>query len=492
MNDIVLPLYLALACIFVGITVAGRPGQETGAQPDVPASVQAGVRSGFLGLLAGLTAALACMCIALVPLIGRGLLPVSTLLLWVSFAATTLRVRSWRLPVSSGFALQTFGGLTLLAALMVTQFIFEPVQLNRVVFQFLASVGLLGWMMRELVLLDRQQPSAQLRLMRWSVLGMVLVLCVWSWALSGQDAGNRMLMISALFSEASLAFAMRLFLVAMVVLLFTGANGYSLERMAWSRARASAARQQAESRNQQLQGALLEKNEMLQALSFAARSQNLPAIMGSLSHEINQPLGAIRLNADLLLAEHAKMPPQELEHVVQQVALGTQAAHDVVRDYRRFFSTAGTSHVPVQLPPLLADLARGLQAEFARQQVRLTLVRGPQALVMGDAVQLETAVSGLLHFMLQQCRVYKQPLQMSWHCQGRHVYLRLLATGLALSGQTYAQAFVRTGNEGYFSQSLWLSRALLEHHGGAMNLHAEGADTGISAQLPLIKEDAHE
>jgi signal transduction histidine kinase len=484
MNEIVMPLYLSLALLFAGITVAGRSGGDAQLAALEPAN-----RFGAVG---GAAAALACVCIALVPVLGRGLLPVSTLLLWLSFVATTLRVRSWRVAVERAWALRVFLALALLAGLMVVQFFLVSEQLYRVVFQYLASVALLGWMMGELQLLHRRQTSLQLRLMLWSAVGMVLVLSVWSWVLTGSVARNKMLLVSELFSEASLAFAMRLFTVAWLALLLIGANGYSLERMALERARAAAGKKEAEDFNQQLQDALLEKDEVLQALSFAARSQNLPAIMGSLSHEINQPLGAIRLNADLLLAEHAQMPPEELTHVVQQLALGTQAAHAVVRDYRRFFSAAATPYEPVKLPPLVADLARGLHAEFARQQVQLTVHKGPPAQVLGDAVQLESAVSAMVQFMLAQCSEHKQPLHLSWACQGRHVHLRLLASGLTLSAHTYAQAFVRTGADGLFSQSLWLSRAIIEHHGGAMNLHAEGADTGISAQLPLIRQAIHE
>ncbi|MFM8692796.1 MAG: hypothetical protein ACKODC_10520, partial [Limnohabitans sp.] len=185
MNDIVLPLYLALALLFIGITIAGRPGSTTTSHPRGPAE--------FYGQLGGVMAALACVCIALVPVVGRGLLPVSTLLLWVSFVTTTLRVRAWRTTVSPRFAKRVFALLTGLIVLMVTQFLLEPVQLRRVIFQYAASLGLLAWMVQELRLLAREQPSAQLRLMLWSALGVVMVLSWWAWALTGSDARDRLL-----------------------------------------------------------------------------------------------------------------------------------------------------------------------------------------------------------------------------------------------------------------------------------------------------------
>ena len=76
--------------------------------------------------------------------------------------------------------------------------------------------------------------------------------------------------------------------------------------------------------------------EMLQTLSFSARSQNLPAIMSSLSHEINQPLGVIRLNADFLQVDDANLTPQERQQILQQMVTCSEAVNSVVKDFRRF------------------------------------------------------------------------------------------------------------------------------------------------------------
>lgn len=483
MNDIVLPLYLALALLFIGITIAGRPGSTTTSHPRGPAE--------FYGQLGGVMAALACVCIALVPVVGRGLLPVSTLLLWVSFVTTTLRVRAWRTTVSPRFAKRVFALLTGLIVLMVTQFLLEPVQLRRVIFQYAASLGLLAWMVQELRLLAREQSSAQLRLMLWSALGVVMVLSWWAWALTGSEARDRLLQVSPLFSEASLAFAMRLFTVAMVALLLIGANGFNLERMARQEAHASHQHQRVDELNQQLQRALVAKNEMLQALAFKARAQNLPAIMNSLSHEISQPLGAIRLNADLLLAEHAQMPAEELSHLVQQLAHGSQAAHAVVHDFRRFFAGAGSPQVMVNVPELIADVVRGLHADFSRQQIWVSVDEGGQGTVLGDPIQLEAALVGMVRFMQHHCRGQQQTLHLGCTEQGTRVQLRVRASGLSLPASICTQAFERHVHSDHFSQNLWLSRAIIEHHGGSMDLHIEGGDTCVNAHIPKAKDHSN-
>ena len=222
---------------------------------------------------------------------------------------------------------------------------------------------------------------------------------------------------------------------------------------------------------------------MLQALSFAARSQNLPAIMSSLAHEINQPLGAIRLNADYLLAEDASLIPLERAQLLQQLVAGSKAATEVVRDFRRFLEVDITLHEQVDLSQLLADLVRGFQAEFGRQRVHVSLLVNEAVMVQGDPVQLESALSGTLLYVLKRSSPNVRYMQITTTCIGSFVHLRFLDDGLSISTAQLAETLDR-GTQ-HFSQSMWLSRAIIEHHGGAMNVYEQNGLVGMSLQLPF-------
>ena len=481
MTEIVTPLYLSFACLFLGLTLSAQPSRDKRLLP--------GERMVPYGVLGGVAAALACVCIALVPLAGRSFLAFSTLSLWLSFLATGLRIRSWYATVHRRFAAISFLVLGLAVALMIKQVASGTALQSRVTYQAGITLMLLGWMLLQLRHVMQQVKSAQLRVMNASLVGLMLLTSAWSWILlSGQR--SQILSFSPLFSEASLAFAMRLFLVSMLALLLISANGYALERMVIMKSDATDQKERSDHLNEQLNQLLNEKNEMLQALSFAARSQNLPAIMSSLSHEINQPLGAIRLNADYLLAEDASIAYEERRLLLQQLVNGSITATQVVRDFRRFLEVNLTPHVAVDLPQLLVDLVRAFQAEFSRQQVTVSLQPVSSIRVMGDPVQLESALYGALQYMLKRSKTQPQQLQIAMVSVGRFVHMRVLGDGVALCQAAFDGAFDRTtqGSDGSFSQGLWLSRAIVEHHGGAMNFYAENGQTGISLQLPILEE----
>ncbi len=387
MNDIVLPLYLAMACLFLGVTLAGMPARDGRLMPDE--------RMDLYSLIGGVAAALACACIAVVPLLGRALLVFSTLFLWASFFATGLRVRSWHEPYSPRFARNCALALGLAMLIMLVQFFTVQNRDFRVVYQLLVSLTLLVWMLHGLRQTRRLSASIQLNLMGVAVLATLALIIFWSWTVLSGNAGQR-LYFSELFSEESLSFSMRLFVVSTSALTLISANGYGFERMVMQKMEVKDQKEQADQLNQQLNQLLNEKNEMLQALSFKARAQNLPAIMSSLAHEINQPLGAIRLNADYLLAKDASLIPLERAQLLQQLVAGSTAATEVVRDFSRFLVVDITLRVQVDLSQLLADLVYGFKAEFGRQRAYVSLLVSEKVMVQGDHVQLESALSGTL------------------------------------------------------------------------------------------------
>ncbi len=480
MIEIVPPLYLALASLFLGLTLSAMPARDKRLNPIE--------RMSLFGVIGGLAAAAACICIALVPLVGRALLAFSTLFLWVSFMATGLRVHSWSQPLSKRFISLSLWAFGLAIVIMLAQFFTVQNRDARVVYQLAVSLTLLGWMMHGLRQTRRKSPSVQLDLMIVGIFALMLLLSVWSWTVLSDNAGQ-LLLFSDIFSEESLAFSMRLFVVAALALLLISANGYGLERLVSLNSSVTDQKAQSDQLNQQLSILLNEKNEMLQVLSFAARSQNLPAIMSSLAHEINQPLGAIRLNADFLLAEDASLSSAQREQLLHQLVNCSNAATQVVRDFRRFLETHLTPYVKVDVSQLISDLVRGFHEEFHRQSVQVNIHADEEVAVQGDPVQLESALTGLLLYMIKRKSLHVRQMEITAKCIGRFVHMRLIDDGPRISSHQLLNALDRHTYEvsQNFNQSLWLSRAIIEHHGGAMSVHESPGQTGIHLQLPILE-----
>ena len=480
MSEIVFPLYLAMGLVFLGTTIASWQAHDR--------RLLTNERANWLDVSGGVFATLASLCIALVPYAGRVLLPFSTLFIWFCLLATCLRVRSWRVSVSPGQTYQWFGVLTGVCILMVGQFLANSPQWQRVVFQLGMSLGLLTWLCRELQKLMRLQPSLQLNLMSWSAMAMALVLVVWSWSLVASDVNSPSYQISPMFTEVAWAFSMRLFLVATLVLLLTGANGYATERLVNLKTELGQRFVRTQELNQDLQLALHEKDQMLQTLSFAVRSQNLPAIASSLTHEINQPLGALRLNMDYLLAEGDQMTRAEHRDVLEQMVKCSEATNAVVISFRRFFEVQSDWKL-FDVQSMLDDLMHGLRADFLRKGIQVTLSPGLPVWIHGDPVQFESAVAGVIELMSVDMREVCSRLRVDCRVQGAFMVLRLMSEDLAASKSEFQKAFdeSKKAKSGSFRPGLWLSRAIVEHHGGAMSVCEDKETIGFSLQLPFSR-----
>ena len=125
-----------------------------------------------------------------------------------------------------------------------------------------------------------------------------------------------------------------------------------------------------------------------------------------------------------------------------------------------------------------------------RAQIEKLLQNAAAVSVQGDPVQLEAALAGSLLYMLQRDRHTRRQMEISTVQIGRFVHLRMLDNGQPIANAQFELALDRMGQDSaqHFSQSLWLSRAIIEHHGGAMNVHTEEGRTGISLQLPVLEE----
>jgi signal transduction histidine kinase len=110
--------------------------------------------------------------------------------------------------------------------------------------------------------------------------------------------------------------------------------------------------------------------------------------------------------------------------------------------------------------------------------------------VQGDPVQLESALTGLLLYMIKRNSLDVRHMEISAKCIGRFLHLRFVDNGPPISASQLLQALVdRPMHEANhaFNQSLWLSRAIIENHGGAMSVHESPGQTGIHLQLPILE-----
>ena len=139
--------------------------------------------------------------------------------------------------------------------------------------------------------------------------------------------------------------------------------------------------------------------EARQELAHASRLALVGELTASITHEINQPLGAILSNADAaeMLLDSAPQSLDEVRQILADIRKDDLRASDVIRRLRALLRKRTLENQPVDLNELTADILVLVRAETRRRRVAVETQLAPDLpLVRGDRVQLQQVLLNLL------------------------------------------------------------------------------------------------
>jgi C4-dicarboxylate-specific signal transduction histidine kinase len=201
-----------------------------------------------------------------------------------------------------------------------------------------------------------------------------------------------------------------------------------------------------------------------------------------IAHEINQPLAAIAMYSAagqrILQGEGDRSQVQDwLE------AINTQAkrASEIVRRVRRFAQKGEHEFGPVDLNPIMREVAALLDHEAGAQQVEIVLELAenlPE--VQGEGVLLEQVVFNLARYALDRVRAHtgERRITLRTHFDAQLVYVEVCDTGPGVEATPGEHIFdsLVTGKQEGLGMSLSISRSIIEAHAGTLRyvMNSEG------------------
>lgn len=139
--------------------------------------------------------------------------------------------------------------------------------------------------------------------------------------------------------------------------------------------------------------------ELREELSHASRVTTLSALTGSLAHEINQPLTAIRTNAFVAL----KMLDMDVPNVdairdsLTDIVSDDQRIGQVIQRLRGLLRKDSRDYAPVDVNAIVNDVLTLTRSSLIERRIALEVVLEPGlSVVLGDRVQLQQVVLNLL------------------------------------------------------------------------------------------------
>jgi signal transduction histidine kinase len=229
-------------------------------------------------------------------------------------------------------------------------------------------------------------------------------------------------------------------------------------------------------------------------LALTQRRSMMGELVGSLAHELNQPLGAILSNleglARLLSQDHRQ--PALASKAVKNAIQDAKRAGEIVRRVRSMFKNDDTHKAVINVGPLVNEVAELIGNEAAFRGITLRIDDSPNGLwIRADHIQLQQCLLNLLtnsFDAIAQLRSGTPEVTLSF-AQEKEGWIRLsvrdngAGVDPAVADRLF-EPFVTTKPKG-MGLGLLVTKSIVEGHGGRVwfSPNPEGGTT-FSFTLP--------
>jgi len=221
----------------------------------------------------------------------------------------------------------------------------------------------------------------------------------------------------------------------------------------------------------------------------ADRLAKMGQLAAGLAHELSEPLANILGFAQLVAAEPGL--PQSVVHDMARIEAAVLHCREVIQKLLIFGRQVPLRREPVALGGVLQEVARLLEPSAARRQVQVEWAADSDAVVLGDAAQLQQAVLNVavngIHAM-ERGGVLRLVAQRA----DGNVYVAVEDTGHGMSPEVMRQIFqpffTTKGPDGGTGLGLAVVHGIVSAHGGVIDVRsALGQGTCVEIVLPQME-----
>jgi C4-dicarboxylate-specific signal transduction histidine kinase len=233
-------------------------------------------------------------------------------------------------------------------------------------------------------------------------------------------------------------------------------------------------------REHMAQDVLRERTELMGRLAMVGKHAQSGALSASIAHELNQPLAAIQLNIEEAqrMVQTGTLTPV-LAHLLGRIEQDNQRAASIVRRVRQMFSQGQLRAESLQLDDVVRYVLEWMKPRLvaAEVQVQLTLDTAAPFHFAGGEMEhvLMNLIDNAIDAMRQTHGVPRRLDIRTWREAGE-VLLSVSDTGPGVPPPLREKVFglSETSKSHGMGVGLWLSRYIVERHGGRMLLGPAG------------------
>ena len=143
-----------------------------------------------------------------------------------------------------------------------------------------------------------------------------------------------------------------------------------------------------------------EENALLRdELNHLSRTAVLGELTAALTHQLNQPIGAILMNAEEIqrMLESATPDLEDVRAAVGDIILDDLRATETIKGLRNFFRKSEVEKIPLHLGDVVAEVVRMVRTDALLRNVSLSFEAPAERMrVVGDRTQLQQVILNLV------------------------------------------------------------------------------------------------
>ena len=211
-------------------------------------------------------------------------------------------------------------------------------------------------------------------------------------------------------------------------------------------------------------------------LAHMSRVTTLGQLTACIAHEVNQPISAMRINAQTALRWLTRKPPDvgEATQLMDRIISDSMRAFDIVARTRAFIAKAPTRKDSLQINQAISEIIALTRGEVSNSGVQLqTQLAEDLPVIQGDRVQLQQVVLNLMMNAIEAMSPMsddRRELLVSTRTQASCVLVAVRDTGPGLPEvaiERAFEAFYTTKSNG-LGMGLSICRSIVEAHGGRL------------------------
>ncbi|NEI03133.1 sensor histidine kinase [Rhizobium leguminosarum] len=235
-------------------------------------------------------------------------------------------------------------------------------------------------------------------------------------------------------------------------------------------------------------------------LALASRAATVGALSASLAHELNQPLGALVVNAQTLQRWLDRDPPDlaAVSRSAERIVRDSQRASDIIQSTRSMLS----EHTPVLESVSLADLVSEtkalMESELSRNRISFETSEAPGITnVSAVRIELQQVLINLITNAIQAMAATPEELRRILvsinPADGRGVRVNVRDSGPGLSADILEKLFKPfcTTKKTGLGMGLAICRGMLEARGGSLTASTQ-TEGGALFEMIVPMEAVHE